>query len=390
VNAAWVLITPQTPGITITANVIPTVLPNGGTGNYSISISGAAPGAENCFTITLQDERHRECCSETICIENPCNCLLVPEETIVCKEDGTYSYSFTVTNYASFTMEHMYLFVDSPVGATITPNYIDLPTLLPGQTSGLLNVIISGAGAGEQLCYTLSVHDRRLDECCYFSRCITLPDCCKEDTIPPIIDCPDNATVDCGSDYTFIPGIGDNCDPTFAGQVKVDGKIDTTQPGLQCVTVTAFDDAGNIATRVCCVTVLDNCNGGPWACPRPVTAPTWTAMKKSAFPRCSAWSSSSTWASFTVIPPRKTAMPRAPARKKASPTAATISMATGALTSPSCCGWSSSTTREPTPPAKSARTDTAPCRSNSSGLIGHSPESCPPQVMPAGDFSLPP
>lgn len=262
VLASWVLITPQTAGVTITPNVIATSLPDGATGNVAFSISGAQPGEEVCFTITLQDERHRECCSETICIENPCNCLVVAEEKIECKEDGTYTYSFVVTNVASFTMEHMYLFVDAPVGAMFTPNYIDLPTLLPGQTSGMLTVNISGGQPGEQLCYTLSVHDRRLDECCYFSRCITLPDCCENDTTPPIIDCPDNATVDCGADYTFIPGVGDNCDPTFAGQVKVDGKIDTSQPGLQCVTVTVYDDAGNVSTRECCVTVLDNCNDG--------------------------------------------------------------------------------------------------------------------------------
>jgi len=260
IDAAWVLVTPQNPGVTVTPNVIPTSLPNGATGSYAVTINGAQPGEEICITITLQDKQHRECCSETICFENPCNCVIVEKETLECKEDGTYSYSFVLTNISSFTIEHLYLFPDSPAGATFTPNYVDVPTLLPGQTSGLITVNISGVQPGEEFCYTLSVHDRRLDECCYFSRCITLPDCCADDNEPPVIKCMENVTIDCGAVFQLQYGAIDNCDGELVGGVKVQGAIDTNTPGLQCVTLIAQDSSGNQSIQDCCITVLDNCH----------------------------------------------------------------------------------------------------------------------------------
>lgn len=260
IDAAWVLVTPQNPGVTVTPNVIPTVLPNGGTGGYAVTINGAQPGEEICITITLQDKQHKECCSETICFENPCNCVLVEKETLTCKDDGTYTYSFVITNLSAFTIEHMYLFPDTPVGATFTPNYVDVPTLLPGQTSGLITVNIAGVAPGEEFCYTLSVHDRRLDECCFFSRCITLPDCCTDDTEPPVIKCLENIVVDCGAPFQFEVAAVDNCDGESVASIKIQGNFDTNTPGVQCVVVVATDSSGNSSVADCCITVLNNCD----------------------------------------------------------------------------------------------------------------------------------
>lgn len=261
VNAAWVLLTPQTAGITITPNIIPTNLPNGGTQTYNVTITGLQPGEEACFTVTLQDDKHKECCSDTVCVENPCNCVFLQKEEIVCKEDGTWSYSFVMTNLSAFTMEHLYLFVDSPAGATISPGYIDIPTLLPGATSGPINVVISGANPGDELCFTLTVHDKQLDECCSFQQCIELPKCCDDDHEPPTIACPPNLTIDCGAPFQFQATVTDNCDEAATITIKYQGQIDTSKPGNQCVIVYAIDSAGNQAIADCCITVLDNCNG---------------------------------------------------------------------------------------------------------------------------------
>ncbi len=52
-DATTVLITPQTPNVTITPGVINQSIPIGNTATFSTIVSGAIPGQLTCFTVTL-------------------------------------------------------------------------------------------------------------------------------------------------------------------------------------------------------------------------------------------------------------------------------------------------------------------------------------------------
>lgn len=263
-DAYWALITSQTPGVTITPNQVATFIPNGGTVNLTVTITGATPGKPICFTITLLDKTREVCCSETICIENPCDCAIIPVESqkLICDPTtpGSYSYTFSITNTSALTLEHAYLFPDG--GGTFTPNYIALGSLAPGNTAGPFTVTLSGVQPGDY-CFTITFHDKELRECCAFRHCIELPNCCDPDTTPPVITISGPTTVHCGEPGVYEVTAIDDCDGDVSQTLKKDGQVNWFANGTYCVTITAVDSSGNIATTVFCITVTgcDNAAG---------------------------------------------------------------------------------------------------------------------------------
>ncbi|MCC6145607.1 MAG: DUF5011 domain-containing protein, partial [Candidatus Hydrogenedentes bacterium] len=272
VDATRILITPQTPGLTVSPNIVNTPVPDGGNASVTVNVGGYTEGEEFCFTVTLLDATGNVCCSDEICLTVECKCLQIRRDRIVCdpQNPGAWLYTFAFDNLTPDTLEHLYLFPVNP-NITFTPAYFDLPSLAPNTTSGPLTFSITGGQAGDEICFQISVHDQLLRQCCAIEVCIVLPDCCQEgpdgtidpccdDRIPPEITLhgPFPEIIDCGVDFQ-IPGAGakDNCDGGV--EVIISGTVDTSTPGQYCVTYTATDSNGNTQSVVHCVTVLGNC-----------------------------------------------------------------------------------------------------------------------------------
>lgn len=261
IDAARVLLTPTTPGLTISPNVVDVFVADGATENLTVSLSGYNPDEEVCFIVTLLSEDGYACCSQEVCLEvPPCDCLAFVGGKLECDPDnpGSYIISFLVTNLTSDTLEHLYIFPDA--GLTVTPNYFDVPSVGPGGTTPAITFNLDGGFPGDEVCLLISVHDERLEQCCAVEKCFTLPDCCDGDQEKPVIellgDTPQE--VECGADFTPPRAIAtDDCDGQL--QVMVEGSIDTSVPGLQCITYTATDSSGNVASITYCVTVSDDC-----------------------------------------------------------------------------------------------------------------------------------
>jgi hypothetical protein len=98
-------------------------------------------------------------------------------ELITCNPDGSYTYTFQITNVSSFAATAAEFRLLNPASAVIAPNPYPLtPALLPGQ-SRQITVTISGVGPGS-LCFAISVHDANNLNCCSeIDKCITLPSC---------------------------------------------------------------------------------------------------------------------------------------------------------------------------------------------------------------------
>lgn len=281
VTASSILITPQTPNVTITPSPISTNLPNGATQTYSVVVSGAIPGEATCFTVTLLNKQGRVCCSQTFCTRFDCeSCLEFLKEKVICDPEnpGSFLYTFQIKNRTADTLEHLYLTM--PSGSSVTPNYIPLvPPLGPSQTSAPITVsIASNVAPGGKLCFEFSAHDKRLNACCYGTYCITLPDCgqggegegAKEghaDGEGQSGPCTTDADCDDGN-----PCTEDRCDPTTGacqhtpiagceGEQEGEGQSGPCQNAVDC-------DDGNPCTEDFCMpsvgcvyTAIPGCEG---------------------------------------------------------------------------------------------------------------------------------
>lgn len=147
-------------------------LPNGKSVTLTVTITGGRAGQRICFPVTLITEG-RSCCSVNVCVELP-NCCARVKETIECGKDGSYNYTFYVTNTTLDTIEHIYLY--PPAGVTMTPKYFQGP-IAPGATSGPMTVKITGAKPGTKICFDVSLHTAEMKTCCTFTQCIALPAC---------------------------------------------------------------------------------------------------------------------------------------------------------------------------------------------------------------------
>ncbi len=115
-------------------------------------------------------------CSDTLQFECQ-GCLIVSEENILCNEDGTYSYSLTVTNNSSpANFVSNVVFEVYSTSVTFTPNTFNV-ALNSGQSANLGPVTIAGGNPGDVIWFKTLILD---DDgwCCHLdSLSITLPDC---------------------------------------------------------------------------------------------------------------------------------------------------------------------------------------------------------------------
>ena len=178
VDAHYMLI----PDPNVTPNVIPISPPLPGDGsqtaNFTVTITNGTPGEPYCFDVILADQAIDECCSTDLCVELPeCDCMLIREVELDCDPaTGELTLSFNVFNLTPDVVEHMFL-VPQTSGVTITPDYVDVPSMGPFTGQGFGPFTITGATTGDVLCIRVAIHDEILQECCSEDLCFTVPNC---------------------------------------------------------------------------------------------------------------------------------------------------------------------------------------------------------------------
>lgn len=177
VTAYYALFPGQTP------HVVPLIPPLPGDGSATATISmvvtNAVPGDTFCFDVILADETIEECCSSNLCVELPdCDCMLFANEEVLCAPGGGFTLNFDITNLTPDVVEHMFL-IPQPIGTsvTITPDYVDVPSMNPFTTQSFGPFTIANANAGDVICIRVSIHNEDLGECCSQDLCFTVPDC---------------------------------------------------------------------------------------------------------------------------------------------------------------------------------------------------------------------
>ncbi|MBI5387651.1 MAG: HYR domain-containing protein [Verrucomicrobia bacterium] len=109
-------------------------------------------------------------------------CLVVTNETVTCLTNGTYAYTFSVTNQSLAPISWLGL-LDLPAGLSVNGQatgdlvWIDPPLPIGGGTNVTVTLNYTGA-VPATLCFMLTAHDRNLEACCSVAHCVTLPDCC--------------------------------------------------------------------------------------------------------------------------------------------------------------------------------------------------------------------
>lgn len=188
VDASWLLIPDPGGGVTISPNVIlldPVVSGSGGTATVTVTVSGAPPG-ELCIDMALQDAMFSDCCStDTLhCFDvpdcSPCGDVLSVNAHCTGIDDD-FLLTFTFENTSSFPKHKAFLIPPAGTGITAFDDDFDLVALTgsavdPTETA-TLSSIISGATPGDEVCFTVVIHDDDLDDCCSFEVCVTAPMC---------------------------------------------------------------------------------------------------------------------------------------------------------------------------------------------------------------------
>ena len=161
-------------------------------------------------------------CRDTLIFNCPPPCGYITDE-VQCLLDGSFAYSFTVTNTSGYTMDHGTLVVTSPPASGITQTY-PLGPLVSGNTSGnlLLNLPSNIGSPGDTICFTFALHEVGLDQfhinCCNITHCFVLPECgpgpdcvCDDDFLNTPSSVFDHTVS--GNQVVFFPTNGQSFDP---------------------------------------------------------------------------------------------------------------------------------------------------------------------------------
>jgi uncharacterized repeat protein (TIGR01451 family) len=115
------------------------------------------------------------------------DCLRIEHETITCSPDGTFKYTFELTNLAfpPVNVKYVFLVPVSP-SVTISPVITRLSLEIGFLEKATITVTISGANSGDQVCFRVAPHDAQVRDCCAEEqvRCITLPTCKVQASVP--------------------------------------------------------------------------------------------------------------------------------------------------------------------------------------------------------------
>ena len=113
------------------------------------------------------------------------SCVSIVDDSLICQDDGSLVYSFTLCNAAStpFDIEYFSLNAVGPQGVTLDNTTFDLSGngLAPGDC-GNFSVLVEGANAMDELCLFFSLHEANPNlspsaTCCYLEVCMEVPAC---------------------------------------------------------------------------------------------------------------------------------------------------------------------------------------------------------------------
>lgn len=174
---------------------LPTILPDSGTTQVSITFSGGVPGDVFCFIISLNTVDFEECCVIRECITVPdCECAQIHDVVVeaLCDGTGCFTMTFDVDNLTPIPIYYSYFSPISPAGITIDtgntdPARWDYSPVAPLGTETVGPITICGAMPGEEVCFYMTMHDATLDECCSIKITVIAPDCEPQGLCP--VDC---------------------------------------------------------------------------------------------------------------------------------------------------------------------------------------------------------
>jgi uncharacterized repeat protein (TIGR01451 family)/fimbrial isopeptide formation D2 family protein len=203
--------------------------PQGTTGNPTGSNtpgnSGAVNGERDGVTAPLTLNNYAATASAAVKIDCPC-CLQVSNEKLACNSNGSFNYTFTLTNLTGATIAGMGVVNFSPASnVTITPSSVTIPPLAAG-ASTTVTVTIGGPGAvsGATVCFGIALGGPATPSCTV-QHCITLPTCPIACATQPSnmvgwwpLDEPSGATV-----VNDIAGFNNQGIPKPGGQVGIGG-----------------------------------------------------------------------------------------------------------------------------------------------------------------------
>lgn len=160
---------------------LPNPVPNGQTSDpVTVRICDAT--AVGCYPLhlSLADANRETCCVIDECVELPdCSCIEMLDVLVDLEPPGNdlnYSLSFSFQNMTADVLEHMFISADPPGSFVLTPDYFDLPTILPGSgVVGPFKVSVGFLAPGTEYCILVSVHNENLDECCSKQICFRTP-----------------------------------------------------------------------------------------------------------------------------------------------------------------------------------------------------------------------
>jgi|GEM_PF-1615649 len=148
---------------------------------------GAALGAFQTGSGDLNNNDGFSCPLESIAEDSTCATIL--EDALICQEDGSLLYNFTLCNSANtpFDIGYFTLSAVGPPGVILDNTTFDLSgnSLAPGDCEDF-SVLVQGADATDELCLFFSVHEENPAQnpaatCCFFDVCMEVPECgCAE------------------------------------------------------------------------------------------------------------------------------------------------------------------------------------------------------------------
>jgi len=163
---------------------LPTILPDSGTTQVTITFNGGLPGDELCFIISLNTVDFEECCAIRTCVTVPdCACAQVSNIMLepLCDGTGCFSMTFDVDNLSGGPVFYSFFSPISPAGLSIDTGNTDPSrwdySPVPYLGTETVSLTICGAAPGEEVCFLMTMHDQSLTECCSIEVCVIAPEC---------------------------------------------------------------------------------------------------------------------------------------------------------------------------------------------------------------------
>ena len=148
------------PGTTVDPNIITLdpILADGDSTTINVQFCDLEPGMLHCVDLVMADANVDACCTLELCFETPeCDCMIFDAKDVTCDSTGDFDVTITFVNLAAYTAEHVFLIVESPAGATVDPDYIDIAAVPQYGVGSVGPITVSGVGLARRSVH--SCHD---------------------------------------------------------------------------------------------------------------------------------------------------------------------------------------------------------------------------------------